>query len=240
MSKQTALIFGYNKYAREILANVQDRYESIKLYTLDITQVKEEHKDIVEEFDLSDEWQTIEGIVDIVNSMAFCVLQDPAENIFLTISLRSHFKDLTIIAVASNKESANKLKMAGANKVIPIVETTSDIIANMLEKPISNKVLHSILYEESALKIAQIKISNSSHFKDEEIRSIDWTRYNGIIVLSVMHKDMKSEFIYSSKAKHHVLQAGDILVVVGYEPDIKAFEKKIGSKRYVDWSHWCW
>jgi len=175
-----------------------------------------------------------------INNMMLDGKRRIAENIFLTISLRANFKDLTIIALASNKESANKLKMAGASKVIPLVETTSDIITNMLEKPISNKILHSILYEESDLKIAQIKIDKESHFKDEQLTSIDWTRYNGIIVLSVMHKDMKSEFIYSSKAKHHIIEEGDILVVVGYEADIAEFENKIGSKRYVNWSHWSW
>jgi Trk K+ transport system NAD-binding subunit len=240
MAKTTALIFGYNKYAREILANVKDKYTDVQIYTRDLSSVKEEDKDLVENFDLSDEWYTIKKDVNIADSMAFCVLEDTAENIFLTISLRANFEDLTIIALASNKESANKLKMAGANKVIPLVETTSDIITNMLEKPISNKILHSILYEKSDLKIAQIKISKESHFKDEELHSIDWTRYNGIIVLSVMRKDMKSEFIYSSKAKHHVLEPGDVLVVVGYEDDITEFEKKIGSKRYVDWSNWSW
>jgi Trk K+ transport system NAD-binding subunit len=239
MAKTTALIFGYNKYAHEIMANVVDKYEHIKVYSLDEEDVQKSDGR-VEIFDLSDEWVEIRKDVDIENSIAFCMLEDTAENIFLTISLRANFEDLTIIAVASNNESANKLKMAGASKVIPIVETTSDIITNMLEKPISSKILHTILYEESDLKIAQIKIDKESHFKDEQLTSIDWTRYNGIIVLSVMHSDMKSEFIYSSKAKHHIIQEGDILVVVGYEADIEEFEKKIGSKRYVNWSHWSW
>ncbi len=239
MTKTTALIFGYNKYAREIVANVVDRYKCVKIYSLHEEDI-EKSDGRVEIFDLSDEWLEVHKEVDIENSMAFCLLEENAQNIFLTISLRANFKNLKIIAVASNNESANKLKMAGANKVIAIVETTSDIITNMLEKPISSKILHSILYEESELKIAQIKIDKESHFKNEQLTSVDWTRYNGIIVLSVMHKDMKSEFIYSSKAKNHIIQEGDILVIVGYEADIAEFEKRIGSKRYVNWSHWSW
>lgn len=239
MAKTTALIFGHNKYAHEIVTNLKDKYEQIRVFSLNEDDVQNSEAEI-ELFDLSDEWTEVMKNVDMSSSMAFCVLEDTAENIFLTISLRANFKELTIIAIASNNESANKLKMAGASKVIPLVETTSDIITNMLEKPISNKILHSILYEESDLKIAQIKINKESHFKDEQLTSIDWTRYNGIIVLSVMHEDMKSEFIYSSKAKNHVIREGDILVVVGYEADIQEFEKKIGSRRYVNWSHWSW
>jgi Trk K+ transport system NAD-binding subunit len=239
MTSTTALIFGHNKYAYEILSNVKDQYQFVKIYSLKEEDTRDKEYN-VEYFDLSDEWEEIKKNVDIQSSIAFCVLEDTAENIFLTISLRENFPDLTIMAISSNNESANKLKMAGANKVIPLVETTADIITNMLEKPISNKILNDILYEESDLKIAQIKISEDSHVKDEQVSSIDWSRYNGIIILSIMHEDMKSDFIYSSRAKHHVINTGDILVVVGYENDIQEFEKKIGSKRYVNWSHWSW
>jgi len=236
MDNTTALIFGNNKYASEIIANVEDKYEHVRVFSLNDEYI---HDD-VEHFDLSDSWENIREDIDAKQSIAFCVLENTAENIFLTISLRAHFDELTIIAIASNKESANKLKMAGANKVIPLVETTSDIITNMLEKPISSRVLNSILYEESDLKIAQIKISEESHFNNAQIANIDWSRYNGIIVLSVMHSDMQSEFIYSSKMEDHIIKPGDILVIVGYERDIQEFEKKIGSKRYVNWSHWSW
>ncbi len=239
MSDTTALLFGFNNYSIEILKNVENQYDNVKIYSLHEEDTKIDNYTIGH-FDLSDNWQKMEDDINIEKSVAFCVLEETAENVFLVISLRSTYEDLSIIAVASHKEDANKLLMAGANKVIPLVETTADIITNMLENPISNDVLHEILYEESALKIAQIKIGKESHFKDEELSSIDWSHYNGIIVLSVMHKDMKSEFIYSSKAKHHVIQEEDVLVVVGYEKDIQEFEKRIGSHRYVSWNNWSW
>jgi Trk K+ transport system NAD-binding subunit len=239
MSKNSALIFGFNKYAIEILKNVKHEYDNVKIYSLNEEDTDNEEYEI-SNFDLSDNWQDIEDEIDIDKSIVFCILEDAAENIFLTISLRASYENLSIIAIASHKENANKLLMAGANKVIPLVETTADIITNMLENPISNGVLHDILYEKSELKIAQIKIGENSHFKDEELSSINWSHYHGIIVLSVMHKDMSSEFIYSSKAKRHIIEAGDVLVVVGYETDIKEFEIKIGSNRYVNWSNWSW
>jgi len=241
VSKNTALLFGFNKYVEEIVKNVQDEYAQVKIFSLNKEDMDHPEYEI-EYFDLSDDWHNTDTDkdIDIKNSIAFCVLEDTAENIFLTISLRAHYEELPIIAIASHKENANKLLMAGANKVIPLVETTADIITNMLESPISNTILHDILYEKSDLKIAQIEIGENSHFKDEELSSIDWSHYHGIIVLSVMHKDMSSEFIYSSKAKRHIIQEGDVLVVVGYETDIVDFETKIGSERYVNWSHWSW
>lgn len=228
MINQTALIFGLNKYAFEIALNAKTKYKNIKIYSLHDDKIENSLYKI-EQFDLSDEWSDIENSIDIESSVAFCVLEDSAENIFLTISLRAHFENLTIIAIASNQESANKLKMAGANKVIPLVETTADIITNILEKPISNKVLHSILYEESNLKIAQVKIQNEAYFEGEKLFDIDWSLHRGIIILSLMHEDLSNEFIYSSKVKHHVIKNGDVLIVIGYNRDIEEFKKEIGS-----------
>ncbi len=228
--KTSALIFGYNDYAVQIAKNVSHKYKEISIFKLDSDGIRSDlEKFDVERFDLSDEWADLSDIYDIKNSVAFCVLEDDAENIFLTISLRAAFEDLTIIALSKNKESANKLSMAGANKVIPLVQTTASIISEMLDKPIVTEVLHSILYEQSDLKVAQIEIKNSNCFNDKFPSDIEWSREHGIIVLSVLDEDGSSEFIFSSKAKHHEIKEGDVFVVVGYETDIKEFEKLIGG-----------
>ncbi len=237
-SHMTALIFGYTKYGIEIANSVSKDYR-IKFYTLESElSYDEEFGYDIEPFDLSDDWIDLDQEINIKTSIVFCVLDDEAENIFLTISLRAHFKELVIVAIAKNKESAHKLKMAGANKVIPIEETTAEIISDMIHKPIFNQVLNDILYSESDLKIAQIEVENVEIFDDEYLMDIDWTRYKGIMVLSIMHPDFTAEYIYSSKSKRTKLQNGDMIIVVGYEADIAEFEKIVGSRKYVNWSDW--
>ncbi len=234
----TALIFGYNKYGVQIAQSMDEEY-TIRFYTRVIDDSLEIPEGVeVSIFDLSDEWEMLQEEMDLQQCIAFCVLDDEAENIFLTISLRAHFKELVIVAIANNKESMNKLKMAGANKVIPIEETTAEIISDMIHKPITNKVLHDILYADSDLKIAQIEIENVEIFGDAFLSDIDWSRYKGIVVLSIMHKDLTTDYIYSSKSKRMKLQNGDMIIVVGYEADIREFEKIVGSRKYVNWSDW--
>lgn len=228
-AKKSALIFGLNNYALEIEANVKNRYDDVRIYALEEEEIAA-FKVNAELFDVSDEWESVAASIDVKNSIAFCVLEESAQNIFLTISLRAHFSELMIVAIASNKESANKLKMAGANSVIPLVETTAEIIANVLEKPISNKVLHKILYEESALKIEQVQIQNAAFFKEKRVGDTHWSRYRGIVILSVIHEDMSHEYIYAKKLQNYTLQNGDILVVAGFERDIEDFKKLIGSR----------
>ena len=239
MKNVNAFVFGFNNYATEIIENISNEYMSVNIYSLN-KEDEENEKYKIKTFDLSDEWIDIETAISQENSIAFCVLENDAQNIFLTISLRASFDNLVIVSLATNKESANKLQIAGANQVIPIVKTTADIISNMINRPIATKVLHNILYEESDLKIAQIMVKNADNFDGKFPADIDWSRYQGIIVLSIIHKDLSKEFIYSSQTRHKELVNGDTLVVTGYETDIVAFEKLIGRRHYVNWGNWSW
>ncbi|MDD5373978.1 MAG: NAD-binding protein [Sulfurimonas sp.] len=231
MKNRAALIFGYNDYALEIAKNVTYEYENVYLYSLNSEQdiLKNRSCFEVKSFDLSDKWDDLNENIDIQNSIAFCVLEDSAENIFLTISLRSSFVNLNIIALSNNKQTANKLQMAGANKVIPLVQTTAEMISEMLQKPIVKDVFHKILFESGALKIAQVKVNESNCYIGNVVSDIDWSKRYGIVVLAIVNEDMSSEFIYSSKVKHHIVSKDDMYIVVGYETDIKEFEKMTGS-----------
>ncbi|DAB30930.1 MAG TPA: potassium transporter TrkA [Sulfurimonas sp. UBA12504] len=231
MKTRSALIFGYNEFALEIADNIAHKYENITIFKFDDESKKRNgEKYSVASFDLSDNWDVLEKKFDMENSVIFCALLDDATNIFLTISLRASFANVSIISLAKDKESANKLTMAGASKVIPIVQTTASIISDMLKKPIVTEVLHNILYEKSNLKIAQVCVEQDTFFAGKHPYEVDWKNIYKIIVLFVLHEDMSSEFIYSSKASHHSIKNGDKLVVVGYEEDIKLFEQNVGSR----------
>ena len=239
--KKAALIFGYNEYVLEVARSLQKSYEYITIFRSEDEEefTKEEINFRVQEYDLSDNWNILEDEYDIENSIVFCMIEDDAQNIFLTISLRSLFEDLTIIALSNSKESSNKLKMAGANKVIPVVETTANIMSDILKKPVATQILHDILYSSSSLKIAQIRVEKEENFHGKYPSDIEWHKDYRVLVISIIYgKDMKGEFIYSSKAKHHQITNGDIFVIVGYEKDIVAFESRVGSRCNVNWNRW--
>jgi Trk K+ transport system NAD-binding subunit len=229
--KAAALLFGYNEYALEIQDNISFKYENIEIFSL-------EDNEKSSKFDLSDDWSELEDKFNMQDSVAFCVLEDDATNIFLTLSLRASFENLNIIAFCKNKEGATKLTLAGADKVIPLVQTTASMISDMLRKPIVTKVMHSILYEKSDLKITQISIDKDVSFIGKHPYEVNWGKEFGVIVLSIMQDEASSSFIYSSKSNHQVINKGDILIVVGYDKNIKEFENNIGSRCEVNWSNW--
>jgi len=229
--KRAALIFGHNEYALEVAKNIKYEYENISIFKSksDETLTSDKNYDI-REFDFSNQWDELEEIFDMENSIVFSMLEDDAENIFLTISLRSVFANLSIFALSKSKESAAKLTMAGATKVIPVVQTTANIITDMLRKPIITEVLHNILYEKSELKVVEVTLHDCTPFEGKHPADINWSGKYGVSVLFIILEDNSREFIYSSQAKHHKITSGDVLIMVGYEADIKEFEKLIGGE----------
>lgn len=230
MSFQSAIVFGYNEYAKQIAQKVSQEYETFIVFVQDEASRSEAIADGFrsEIFDLSDDWQSIEECCTPESLITFCALDNDAENVFLTISLRASFEKTTIIAMAGDQESAAKLKSAGADKVMPILQITANIITEMLEKPTVTGVLHDLLYENSSLKIVQISVPENSFVIGKYLHEIEWHEAHDVLVLAIVDHELSATFSFTSKGHNHHIDAGDILVVVGYEDKINALSNAMG------------
>lgn len=224
-----AIVFGFNEYAKQIAQQIKNEYENFYVFAQDEAEYKlaKENGFKVEHFDLSEEWQSIEQQFDLDSLIVFCALEDDAENVFLTISLRSIFWDLPIIALSGDYESSAKLKSAGANKVMPKLQITANVITEILQKPTVTEVLHKILYEESSLKIAQISIPKCSLFVGKHLHDIDFSKEYDVLVLAIVDHAFSATFSFTSKGHNHHIDPEDIIVVIGYEDKIAALKAAI-------------
>ncbi len=232
MKHQSALVFGFNEYAKQIAMQIADEYRHFAVFVMndaEKTAAAEAGFD-AEIFDLSEDWHTIEERFDPKNLMVFCALDNDAENVFLTISLRSTFEDLLIIALAQDHESAAKLSSAGANKVMPILQITASIITEMLEKPTVTGVLHDILYDNSPLKIVQMSVPHDSFLVGKHLHDIDWGGEFDVLVLAIVDHELSATFSFTSKGHNHHIDPEDLLIVAGYEDKIAALSEAMGVK----------
>ena len=229
---KSAVIFGYNEFALEIAQSLKTKYSDITLFVLQDEDKKllQDRGFKVAKFDLLDEWSTFETEYDLDKLIVFCALEESSQNIFLTISLRATFEKLLIIALSTDQESGRKLKMAGANKIIPITQTTVNIITEILERPLVTEILNTILFAENELKIAQWSIPKNAEFIGENIEDVDWKYKYGLVILAVIRANLDTSFIYTKKANHEPLKEGDILVIVGFKYDIEFFESRYKGK----------
>lgn len=242
MSDTNAIVFGANEYALQIYKQLQGMYKSVDLYALeeDIHRIDPSLVDSVATFDLSDDWDDLAARFDISQALVFCALEQDAHNIFLTISLRAEFDKLRMIALSRNAESANKLKMAGASKVIPMIQTTSNMILDILEKPVVTEMLHKILYEDSDIKIAEITVGEDATIIGQKIGDIAWQDRYSLLVIAFVNDEFETHFIFSSNNKEHKVEANDVLITIGYEEDINTLNSAMGGVYETHWRHWSW
>ena len=107
-------------------------------------------------------------------------------------------------------------------------QITAGIITEMLEKPTVQGVLHDILYENSPLKIVQLEVPEGSFLIGKYLYDIDWGGEYDVLVLAIVDHELSATFSFTSKGHNHHIDAGDLLIVVGYEDKIAALSEEIG------------
>lgn len=229
---RSAAVFGFNEYSQQIARYVRNVYQDFALFVMTPEEEKAAHQAgfLVELVDLSDDWSRIEQHFDVKSLIVFCALANDSENVFLTISLRSQFDKLNIVALAQDNESASKMKSAGANKVLPSLEIVSNVISDMLEKPIVTKVLHEVLYEDGSLNITEIEVPKHSSFVGRYLHDIHFKSEYDVILLAVVDHEMGTTFSFASKGLNHHIDPYDIFVVMGYQDKLDAL--KLAVKKH--------
>lgn len=232
MKNDQVIIFGYNEYAKEIVRQFHNIENPVRIYTLEEALRKEATADGYEAalFDLSDRWDDIAMAYDIESLRIFCALQDDANNVFLTISLRAAFKDVFIATLARNQENADKLRIAGADKVMPILQTTANIITEHIEKPVVTKALHALLYEKGDILIAEVLVGEQAPAIGQSLQELSARTGTDLIIMSVSDHIHAMHFAVTKEGAAHRLAAGDTVVVIGYNDAIQAFRAEIGGE----------
>ncbi len=241
IKKREIAVFGYGSYARSIARNVKKTGAKLTLFVVDDELYHRAQHDGYETYkvDMNTEVDKISNLCDIDNLLVFCAMDDDANNIFATISLRAVYQELPIIAIGSTHETALKLKNAGASKVIEKLHTVANIITDMIEKPVVTELMHSILYDYSELKIAQIYILKESIYIGKYLDELDTQTEHNVIILGIVDKELSMDLSFTTKGSHHRITDSDILVVIGYDKDITLFKEYIGGLRdEEDWDYW--
>lgn len=239
MDITSIIIFGYGEFAKEIAQQIRYNYARIVIYGLDEHCIDKAQADGFEAHlaDLEDRWEELAAF-DLATTRIICAIEEEAENVFLTLSLRDRFPEAIIIALATTQENASKLKLAGANKVIAELQTISSLLIELLEKPFIAHLMSELMDTQRNLQIAQITLTEYSCAVGKHLNEVLKFNEHKVILLAVVDFEMSESFIFTAKGYNHMLDPGDVLVVIGYDKDIEAFEKEIGGSCETHLSHW--
>jgi voltage-gated potassium channel len=161
--------------------------------------------------------------VDII----FCFYPRDSDNVFLTISARAIDKELIIVAIVDDPESAEKLLAAGANKIIDPYEICGRKTHDMLAKPDITNILDAAVFGRHDLHIAQIEIPQGSYLENIETSELKLDEKHNLILIGVVDRDSGEALHFAIGEKEYTLNAGDILVVLGPSREIRAFKEEV-------------
>jgi len=230
MTDKLIAIFGYNNMTYELVSQLNEKEN--KLVILDADPVKIEQalqKELpaqLMDYRQDEDLITL-GIGSSVKTL-FCFLESDSENVFLTLSARVLDKKLKIISVVNHPESAEKLLAAGANKIIDPFEICSKKAYQLLTKPSITWILDEAVFGRADLHMAEVTIPVNSCLDNTLISELHLNELYNLFLIGVVDKELGEKLYFSLGEQDHVLDAGDILVVLGPSRDIINLKKEIG------------
>ena len=160
-----------------------------------------------------------------------CALSSDPDNLYVTLTARDLNKDLMIVARANDESAVNRLRKAGANRVVSPAITGSNQMAQVLLKPAVADFLElATMTEKLELEIEQIEISISSPFIGHPLKDTGIRSDLDIMVIAIRRAD--GNMIFNPSADT-LIQERDALVALGSHVSLEALEKTANPDKSV-------
>jgi len=166
-------------------------------------------------------------------SKVFVLTNNDIANSFMILSLKAYKKDIEILALSNDEKNISKMKKAGAKHVVVPTRVTALLMAEYIGHPITFEVIDAILTERKNAIIDEIVVIENSILDGKLVGEIDFDKYKLILfgVLKVNESPLLNETLQIEHGHFYFnppfdlkLEAGDILVVMGYSISVNYFK----------------
>ena len=142
-----------------------------------------------------------------------------ATNVFIVLTARGMNRALFIISRFEDEETENKLKRAGADRAVSPHHIGGLRMASMLLKPnVCDFVELATTSTHLDLQMEEVILGANSRFTDKTVQESSIRKELGVIIAALKKKG-QTKFIFNPRADE-VLQAGDLLIVIGRPEEI--------------------
>ena len=166
--------------------------------------------------------------IDRARALVACVTED-SDNLVIVLSAKSMRQDLHIVSRASEIEWEDKLRMAGADRVVAPQVVGSERLAAMAVEPhiadVFDVVVGGLALE---FTVEELRIPKDSPLVGASIREAGIRERTGANVLAVEDTDRG---ILTAPSPDHVLQGGIAVILVGTREQVLAAEDLFEGRR---------
>jgi voltage-gated potassium channel len=232
--KKSAFVFGYGGRGSSFSKGLKK--DDFHLYIIENSKdgcqkAKEDGYEDVIFVDITKD-EELEKLAITEESYIVCVMEDEHLNVFLTLSLRALFPHSTIVAISDSIHVTQKLKMAGASKVIDLYQVSANRIHNILRKPIATKLLDSFVSDGYVISFREMLIPPNSYLDGMMVDDVNFST-QGVLLIGMIDIELSHKFIFITSGIEHKLDSGDTIVCIGYDHDLDSFEKMMKKEKAV-------
>jgi len=174
--------------------------------------------------DITSDEQLEEAGIRAAKGIIACADSDTA-NVFVTLSARVLNPKLFIVARASQKETEEKLKKAGADRVISPYFIAGRRMASMVVKPVAVDFLDTIMHSEHLeLNLGEFKVEERSKLVNRSLGEAQIRQNSGAYILSI--RKPTGNFVLQPVADT-IVETGDVLVAIGTPQQLTLLEKVV-------------
>jgi len=228
MFRQKAFMFGYSQ---ERLFLAKELAYKLMSFSIIVNEEKAYQKAIADGYtsvkllDVMDD-TALQDLPIKDNDYLICVMNDHYLNVFLTLSLHELFPKATVVALSDSPHTTQKLKMAGASKIIDLYQVSANRIHNILHKPVATKLVERLLSSDEDFSFREMEIPKGSSLDGIMVDDFDFSSH-GVILVGMIDKRLSKQFIFITSGLENRFDIGDTIVCIGYNTDLEKFEDYI-------------
>jgi voltage-gated potassium channel len=145
------------------------------------------------------------------------------DNLYITLSAKAKRPDLLVVARASTEDAAEKLRLAGADRVVQPYATAGQEMAKLVAKPQVAAFLDIVTSAGGPdLSMEEIEVTAGSRQAGKSIRALRVRHETGALVIAVRKADGTFDATPSPDAP---LAEGDVLIAVGSVEELQRLEE---------------
>lgn len=159
-------------------------------------------------------------------ALVACVTDDP-DNVVIVLSARSLAPDLHIVSRASEEESEDKLRLAGADRVVAPQRVGSERLAAMAVERSLADVFDVVVGGRSIeFVVEELRVSGDSPIVGKSIRDAGIREVSGAMVLAV---EDSSRQLLTTPSPDSTIVGDSVMIVVGTQEQVDAAVTLLGG-----------
>lgn len=223
--KNHYIVCGYGRTGIEVVSHLEKSHKEFVIVDSDPSVVQKAQNEgfLCLLGDVTDDSLLEKAGVYTANSI-FCCLSDDADNLYLTLSVRSLYHSLKIVSRCVKPENEKKFLRAGVDKIVLPYEISGSRMVSSVLKPSVHDFLEVVMHANgSNLEMLEFKVEKGALVDGLTLDKSGIKEQADVIIVAVKRD---GDFIINP-SPFLVLKGGDLLIVLAAGEHLSKFKKLI-------------